>query len=140
MLFTKHILCVVHQVSDDKETHTHTIDHTVTHICPPCSLPLSLLSLPPLPSPCAEYLAPEFFSNQGVDRAVDIWALGILLYEMFMFRTPFATNESINNVEALFLSIAAVQVGRVVMDLSLTVPPSLSHTLLGRVQQLLKTK
>jgi len=56
-----------------------------------------------------EYLAPEFLYNQGVDKAVDLWALGVLLFEMYMFRTPFANDETINNVELLFIAIASVQ-------------------------------
>jgi serine/threonine protein kinase len=38
----------------------------------------------------AEYLAPEMVLGSGHDQGVDLWALGVLLYEMVMRRTPFA--------------------------------------------------
>ncbi|CAI2353345.1 unnamed protein product [Caenorhabditis sp. 36 PRJEB53466] len=37
-----------------------------------------------------DYLAPEMVSNQPHDFAVDIWAIGILLYEMLVGYAPFA--------------------------------------------------
>ena len=57
-------------------------------------------------------MAPEFLFNQGVDKAVDLWALGVLLFEMYMFRTPFSNDETMNNVELLFLAIASVHVSK----------------------------
>ena len=36
-----------------------------------------------------EYLAPEMVSQSGHDKAVDRWALGILIYEMIIGVTPF---------------------------------------------------
>lgn len=40
-----------------------------------------------------EYMAPEMVSARGHSASVDIWALGILLYEMLCGRTPFAVGE-----------------------------------------------
>jgi serine/threonine protein kinase len=37
-----------------------------------------------------EYMAPEVFANEAYDTKVDIWSLGILVYEMLLGRTPFA--------------------------------------------------
>ena len=40
-----------------------------------------------------EYLAPEMINQSGHDKSVDIWALGILLFEMLTGRIPFNINE-----------------------------------------------
>ena len=56
-----------------------------------------------------EYLAPEFIFNLGHDSSCDIWALGVLIYEMFMFATPFAPAKP-DNVTELFTNIATVKV------------------------------
>ena len=37
----------------------------------------------------AEYLAPEMLKGVGHDHTVDIWTLGILLYEMLVGIPPF---------------------------------------------------
>ena len=37
-----------------------------------------------------EYLAPEILNSKGHDKAVDVWALGCLVYELLVGRTPFA--------------------------------------------------
>ena len=36
-----------------------------------------------------EYLAPEIMIKSGYDKAVDWWAVGILMYEMLIGVTPF---------------------------------------------------
>lgn len=36
-----------------------------------------------------EYMAPEFYSNVKKNYKVDVWAIGILLFEIFHRRTPF---------------------------------------------------
>ena len=36
-----------------------------------------------------EYMAPEILNSQSYDLSVDIWSLGILLYEIFHLKTPF---------------------------------------------------
>lgn len=39
-----------------------------------------------------EYLAPEIVMSKGYDKSVDYWALGCLLYELLMGKTPFAAD------------------------------------------------
>jgi cGMP-dependent protein kinase len=36
-----------------------------------------------------EYLAPEIVMSKGYDKGVDYWALGCLIYELYLSRTPF---------------------------------------------------
>jgi serine/threonine protein kinase len=36
-----------------------------------------------------EYMAPEIFDKKPYDKSVDIWCLGVLLYEMLHGRSPF---------------------------------------------------
>jgi protein-serine/threonine kinase len=36
-----------------------------------------------------EYLAPEMINKSGHDERVDIWSLGVLLFEMLTEKTPF---------------------------------------------------
>jgi cGMP-dependent protein kinase len=40
-----------------------------------------------------EYVAPEIILRKGYDTTVDIWAFGVLLYEMICRRTPFLDGE-----------------------------------------------
>ena len=37
----------------------------------------------------AEYLAPEMIDETGHNKAVDFWALGVLIYEMIVGIPPF---------------------------------------------------
>lgn len=56
-----------------------------------------------------EYMAPEFILCIGNDHGVDLWSLGILLYEMVMLITPFALPDD-NNVQELFKRITRIKV------------------------------
>ena len=50
------------------------------------------------------YFAPEITSNQGYDFAADLWAYGILVYELFEGDTIFDTKEE--NETNLFKAIS----------------------------------
>lgn len=54
-----------------------------------------------------EYLAPELINNTGHDKSVDIWALGVLLFEMLTGRNPFSL---IGNRNELYNSIKTVNI------------------------------
>ena len=49
-----------------------------------------------------EYMAPEMVFNSHYDYRVDIWALGVLLYEMIHGCAPFKGN-SVNEVKEKML-------------------------------------
>ena len=40
-----------------------------------------------------EYMAPEIIKNQKYDEAIDIWSLGVLLYELVHSYSPFVTDD-----------------------------------------------
>jgi len=42
-----------------------------------------------------EYLAPEIISNKGYNRAVDWWAVGVLLFEMRTGASPFESSDQL---------------------------------------------
>ena len=46
-----------------------------------------------------EYMAPEIFDKKPYDKSVDIWCLGILLYEMLHGKSPFKGNSVIDVYE-----------------------------------------
>jgi serine/threonine protein kinase len=56
-----------------------------------------------------EYLSPEFIFNAGHDQSADLWALGVMIYEMYMGVTPFAPRQA-GNMTDLFTRIATVKV------------------------------
>ena len=43
-----------------------------------------------------EYMAPEIVDNENYDYSVDIWSLGILLYELLYGHSPFKANNTKN--------------------------------------------
>lgn len=67
-----------------------------------------------------EYLAPEFIFCSGNDHGADLWALGIMIHEMYLLFTPFTSpNESQIDVESLFASIAKVQSQPILLSLEI---------------------
>ena len=55
-----------------------------------------------------EYLAPELVLSKGHDRAVDLWALGILIYELIVAETPFADPDNEANVRSSLTNFLSV--------------------------------
>ena len=47
-----------------------------------------------------EYMAPEIVKNQGYDFSIDVWSLGVLLYELIHSHSPFVVKDlDINKIE-----------------------------------------
>jgi serine/threonine protein kinase len=51
----------------------------------------------------AYYIAPEIWKRESYDKSVDIFALGVIIYELLMLRRPF-TGSTINHIQHATLS------------------------------------
>ncbi len=40
-----------------------------------------------------EYMAPETVKNEGYDFSIDVWSLGVLLYELIHSHSPFVVKD-----------------------------------------------
>ena len=49
----------------------------------------------------SEYIAPEVITNEGHGTEVDLWALGVLIYEMFCGKTPFQSVDLMHTYELI---------------------------------------
>lgn len=47
------------------------------------------------------YMAPEVFSGVPYDEKVDIWSLGVILFELMFYYLPFGANENLVTLERL---------------------------------------
>src|SRR3990167_7279480 len=56
-----------------------------------------------------EYLCPEMITKQGHDQKVDVWCLGILMYELLSGKTPFVSevHSEKMNLEDRFRALTA---------------------------------
>jgi protein kinase A len=56
------------------------------------------------------YFAPEVVSQQGYDYAMDLWAFGIVIYEMYEGQTPFGNSDT--DETTIFRGISAFRTSR----------------------------
>lgn len=43
-----------------------------------------------------DYMAPEIVLNQGHDRSADLWAIGVLIFELLVGRAPFYCKDTMD--------------------------------------------
>ena len=79
-----------------------------------------------------DYVPPEILKGKFYDQKVDIWSLGVLIYEMASGRAPFET-ESINPI-----NIESKTMNRI-LDGDLIVPITLSPELRKLILSILTT-
>jgi serine/threonine protein kinase len=70
-----------------------------------------------------DYLSPEMVQNEPHDHTVDVWAMGVLLYEMLTGRPPFAASNQMRAMD---------RITRVDLKVPDTVSP-LATDLIGRI-------
>lgn len=72
-----------------------------------------------------DYLAPEIILNEGHDKAVDYWALGVLIFEMVNGMPPFFADDPMEVYEKI-------------LSATMTIPAHFSKNLSDLVRKLLK--
>ena len=75
-----------------------------------------------------EYLAPEMFLKKGHNKAVDLWSLGIIIFQMLIGRTPFKVcKKNINKLKSQIIENRP------------DIPAELSHNARDLICKLLQT-
>ncbi|GIY43889.1 cGMP-dependent protein kinase, isozyme 1, partial [Caerostris extrusa] len=67
-----------------------------------------------------EYVAPEIILNKGHDRAVDFWAIGILMFELFTGMPPFRASDPMQIYTIILKGIDMI-------DFPRTIPKNAQH-------------
>ncbi|GFQ81563.1 cGMP-dependent protein kinase 1 [Trichonephila clavata] len=67
-----------------------------------------------------EYVAPEIILNKGHDRAVDFWAIGILMFELFTGMPPFRASDPMQIYTIILKGIDMI-------DFPRTIPRNAQH-------------
>ena len=57
-----------------------------------------------------DYLAPEMIEKSGHNEKLDIWCIGVLVYELLTGRTPFIDQVDSTNQQALYENILNVRI------------------------------
>jgi len=75
------------------------------------------------------YLAPEMIAQQGYDYSVDIWAFGVIMYELFEGKPPFGREDS--DKTTLFNTITAFRTGE--FEISFSKCPAAARDLISLI-------
>ncbi|XP_022222556.1 cGMP-dependent protein kinase, isozyme 1 isoform X2 [Drosophila obscura] len=76
-----------------------------------------------------EYVAPEIILDRGHDRSVDYWALGILIYELLVGKTPF---RGVNQIKIYQQILSGIDV----IHMPTRIPKSAQHLVRHLCKQL----
>ncbi len=86
-----------------------------------------------------EFMAPEFVLSTGYDKSVDIWALGCILVEMYIGRSPFAFDGDLKKTfrEVCFIGMGKKNYTRpdILREKGLEAAGRFTEELLSRSQQ-----
>lgn len=75
-----------------------------------------------------EYVAPEIILNNGHDRAVDYWALGVFIHELLVGKPPFREKDHMKTYSMILRGIDVVQMPQ-------KIPKSAQHLIKGLCRQ-----
>lgn len=78
------------------------------------NLSIQILSLSANNNTTIEYVAPEIILNKGHDKAVDYWALGILISELITGAPPFRSDDVLKTYNIILKGIDIIEYPRTV--------------------------
>jgi serine/threonine protein kinase len=80
-----------------------------------------------------DYLAPEMVLEKGHNEKLDVWTLGVLLYELVVGRAPFSPNPAIKDKR-----MAEKELRKNIMECKLKFPPEVSSVCKEIIKKLLQ--
>ena len=104
----------------DAQGYARVVDFGFAKVLPPTDQTYTILGTP-------EYLSPECVLGQGYRFDVDLWAFGVLVYEMLRGRSPFCPPNP-DDTMAVFRLITAAKV-KIPLSMSDDVAALVAHVL-----------